>query len=107
MRASRLRHRMVLQEKGTVTQSASGQEEFTWVDVAILPSEARPTSGREVLRNGVSLALATTIVSTRYRAGVKPQMRLLWGDRTLGIEQAIDVDGRGRELELLCTEVVR
>ena len=107
MRAGKLRHRMILQDKGPVTKSGSGQEVFTWVDVARINAEAKPTSGREVLRNGAQIADATTIISMRYRAGVKPHMRLLWGARVLDVKQAIDVDGRGRELELVCTEVIR
>lgn len=107
MRAGKLRHRITIQKKGPVTRSASNQEVFSWVDVLTVRAEARPASGRELLRSGAQLADATTVFSIRYRKGLTPAMRVLWGDHVLDLKQVIDVDGRGRELELLCTEVVR
>jgi SPP1 family predicted phage head-tail adaptor len=106
VRAGLLRSRWTLQRK-LVTRSASGDEVVTWSDVATIWADERPTSGTERLRDAAELAQLTTTFSIRYRNGVTPQMRVTRDSRTLDIQQVVNVDGRKRELQLVCSEVVR
>lgn len=106
MRAGKLQHRVVI-EQATTTKSATGAPVVTWAEYKQVWAEARPMSGDEVLRSVAEVAQGTTIFSIRYRRAVNPKMRLLWQDRVFDIQQVIDVGGRGREMELLGTEVIR
>ena len=106
MRAGQLRDRWTIQRK-SVAKSATGAEVVTWTTLCTIWAGEKPMSGTEVLKSGANIAQQTTVLSLRYRSGITPAMRATRGSRVLDIEQAINPDGRKRELELLCTEVVR
>ena len=80
---------------------------MAWTDLVTVWAEERPTTGKEVLRSAAQIAEGTTILVMRYRPGITPTMRAVRGTRILDIQDTTDVDGRNRELQLLCIEVVR
>lgn len=100
MRAGALRHQLVLQEK-SVSRDAYGGEVISWSTFAIVPGEAAPISGREIVQMRMADADVTTRFRIRHVVGVKPTMRVLWDSLPFNITSVIDVGGRGRELELL------
>lgn len=106
MFAGRLRYRWTIQRK-SVTRSATGDEIVTWPNVAEVWAEEKDRSGNEVLRGTVAIAQKITTLSIRWRSGITPAMRMTRDGRVLDIEQVLNPDGRKRELELLCTEVVK
>ena len=105
MRAGELRHRVTIQQK-IVTRDTFGGEVVTWADVATVWAAVEPLRGREFLDAKQIQAETAYRVRMRYRSDVDTDMRIVWDSRTLEITAVLDVDGRGRELELMCREVV-
>lgn len=105
IRAGKLRHRVTLQERSSSTEADGGQVN-TWSDVETLRAEVLDLRGREFLAAREAHAEVTVKVRIRYRAGVRPAMRLAFGSRVLDIVHVVDLAGRRRVLELLCQEVL-
>ncbi|MDH4319948.1 MAG: phage head closure protein [Desulfobulbaceae bacterium] len=103
MRAGRLRHRVIIQAAGG---TANGYNEVvaTWSNVATVWADVRPASGKEQWRGLEPEAVVSHEVAMRYRAGVGPANRLLFGSRVLNIKAVLNLDERNRELLLLCEE---
>lgn len=101
----KLRHRITLQELVKTDDGYGGIVE-TWQDVATVWAAIEPLKGTERYQAQQVQSELTHKVTIRYRAGIKPQMRILYGNRVFDIEAVIDVDERHRWLELLCSEVV-
>jgi SPP1 family predicted phage head-tail adaptor len=101
MQAGRLRHRLVIQSK-SVTRDSYGGEVVAWVEFATVWGEKRPLRGAEYIAMQSAQADITSRFVIRYLPGVTPAMRVLDGEATHDISEVIDVNGRSRELELLC-----
>lgn len=108
MRIGPLRKRITLQRDGGATQDAAGQPVAAWQTVATVWAEVVPAAGLERFVPGAAqeTAVLTHRVRIRYRTGVTPGMRALWGSRVLDIERVDDPTGRRAELALLCRELV-
>ena len=104
MEAGRLRNRVTLQEK-EVTKDAYGAEVITWADVATVWAAVEPLAGREFMEGRSLDAELSTRIRIRYREGVRPTYRATWGDHVYDIQSVIDVNGRHRELLLMCREL--
>jgi len=105
MRAGRLRNKVTLQEK-SVTLSAEGEEVVTWVNVATVWAGVEPLTGREYAIASAEYAEVTTRVVMRYRPGVVPEQRVVFGEHTYNVRSVIDPDMRHKELQLMCDEVL-
>jgi SPP1 family predicted phage head-tail adaptor len=105
MRAGDLNRRVTLQT-ATETQDGAGQPIPAWSDVATVWAAVEPLEGRELFAAQQINAEAIVMVRIRYRPGVRPKMRVLYGSRLLGIISVIDPGERHEELRLLCSEVV-
>jgi len=101
MRAGELRHRVIIQQK-YVTQDAEGITTESWADIATVWAAIEPLRGREFFDAAAVNAEVTTRIRIRYRSGIVPAMRVVYGSQVYEIESVIDVGGRRRELELLC-----
>lgn len=107
MRAGRLRHRITLQQQDPdpPAQSADGGRIDAWLTAAdLVPAEVRQLRGREFEGQGQALAEVTTRIRIRNHPSlaIAPDWRVLHGSTVYDIVHVIDVDGRGRDLELLC-----
>lgn len=102
MRAGRLRHRVDVQAK-VVTRDAVGGESISWATIAAVWAEVQPLSGREYVAMRQAQADVAVRVRMRYVVGVNPAMRVVHGAAVYNILEVIDVAGRKRDLELLCT----
>ena len=105
MRAGWLRKRVTIQEK-RADRDPFGAERIIWVNVATVWAGVEPLRGREYLEAKQMQADVSTRIRMRYRSGVTPEMRVLYDGRTYEIESVIDVLERGRELNLMCREIV-
>lgn len=105
MAIGKLRHRITLQTP-TLTQDSLGVVSETWSDTATVYAQIEAISGREFFDAARVNAEVTHRVRIRHRPGIVPAMRVLAGDRTLDIHSVLDVDGRKRELTLMCVERV-
>lgn len=106
MNAGQLRHRVTIQQLTRVEDEGGGHEE-NWADVATVWAAIKPMRGSERYEAQQVQSTLTHKVTIRYRAGIKPQMRILYGNRIFEVEAVIDVDERHKWLELLCSEVVQ
>lgn len=105
MEAGRLRQRVTIQEKDP-TQDEYGEEVPTWSDVATVWAAVEPLRGREFLEAQRVGAEVTTRIRIRYRDGIVPEMRVVWGDHVYDIEAVIPVKERQREIHLMCKELM-
>lgn len=101
MQSGKLRHQLVIQQK-SVTRDDHGGEVVTWATFATVWGEHRPIRGREYIALQTAQSEITTRFVVRYVAGVTPAMRVSLDGDVHDIVEVIDVNGRHRELELLC-----
>jgi SPP1 family predicted phage head-tail adaptor len=105
VRTGDLRHQVILQSK-TEGRDAVGGVVEAWSDVATVWASVEPLDGKEFFAAERVNADATTRIRMRYRAGVTPVMRAVYGARIFDIQNVINVDERNRELRLMVREVV-
>lgn len=104
MRAGALRHRVRIQTR-SATADNYGEPAQTWTTTHTdVPASVEPLSGREMITAAAVQSAITHRVRMRYAAGVDAAARVLFGTRVLDVQSVINVDERGRELELMCTE---
>lgn len=106
MRAGKLRNRVTIQSPGQGVDDFGMPTQQTWADVDTVWAEIKPITGRERWASDWTANIATVAVSMRYRSDIKPNYRVIFGDRVLRIAgPPINVDQRNRELILTCEEV--
>ena len=111
--ASRLKHRMTLQQEVTSADGAGGYVK-SWADVAQLWAEITPISttgaangrmsGRELLLGGQLQPEISHRITLRFQEGVTPAMRLVYDGRIFNIRHVANVQEQGEVLELLAQE---
>jgi SPP1 family predicted phage head-tail adaptor len=106
MRAGKLRHRVTIQEDQGTTQDSLGQEIEDWQDVATVWAAVEPLQGREFLEAKQLQAEVTTRIRIRYRSGIEPEMRVVWGSHTYDVVSVVELESRRQEIELMCREVL-
>jgi SPP1 family predicted phage head-tail adaptor len=104
--AGKLRHRVTVQHlvAGSPQQTASGQPDTSWQEFMTVWASIEPLNGRELFAAQEHHAEVTHRVRMRYHDGITPLMRVKFGDRYFGIFSVIDLELRGRELQLMCSE---
>jgi SPP1 family predicted phage head-tail adaptor len=105
MKIGKLRHRVRLQEY-VISKDSFGAEVENWSDTATVWASIEPLSGREYFAAQQINAEVSTKITIRYRAGVKPTMRILFGGRIFEILSVINTEEKNRELILMCREVL-
>ena len=105
MRSGDLRHRITVQVKSLVTDNIGGWSE-TWSTFATVSAAIWPVSAKERISGQQLAGEVTHRVRIRYLAGVIPSMRISFSGRTLQIISVINMEERGIQLDLLCSEVV-
>jgi SPP1 family predicted phage head-tail adaptor len=105
MKSGAMRQRVVIQQNLGVKDEA-GQRVPRFVDLAEVWANVRGVGGGEVLWGVQVQASITDVLTIRYQRGISPQMRVIHDRRTLNIESVIDADGKRRELQLHCKELV-
>lgn len=101
MRAGKMREFVTLQSK-SVSRAANGEELVTWGTYATVWAQVQPIGGREYSAIRLAQSDITHRFRIRYLSGVNTGMRVLLDGRPYDIVEAINVDQRNRELELLC-----
>ena len=104
-----LRHRLVIQSENAAGDAGGGQGADPWADpvlVATVWGRVEPLTGGERLRAMQIEDRVTHRITIRYRAGITPRMRVVFGARTFNIRAVINPEERNRMLELLCEEGV-
>lgn len=101
LRAGELDRRVTLQQRSG-SKDAFGQQLTTWSDMATVWANIRPTNGREILTAGAIAAEVSHIVTIRYRPGIAPSMRLLYGSQVFNIVAVVEPELAHVSLELYC-----
>jgi len=89
----------------TSTKDSIGSPVQSWNTIATTWAEVRQASGSETFRRQQMQAGATWTIIVRYRSDLRPQMRVLWRNRTFQIRSLENSDMRRRFLELACEEL--
>lgn len=105
MNIGAMRHRITIQQL-VESSNTFGEVEKTWQDVATLWASIEPLRGREYFDSQQINAEVTTRIRIRYRPGIKPKMRAVYGERIFDIQSVIDVEERHKEIHLMCKEVM-
>ena len=105
--AGRLRDRVTIQTR-SVTRDAYGAEVVTWATLATVWASVETLSGREYLATisgGIPQVRSERLsrVVIRYRSDVREYMQIVYGNRTLRIEQVLEAERR-EALHLMCSE---
>jgi SPP1 family predicted phage head-tail adaptor len=98
-----LNQRITIQSQTRTADGMGGWTE-TWATLATVWAAVWPVSAREILKAGQTSMEITHRIKIRYRAGVDPSYRILFGTRYFSIMSIINVGERGEWLELLCKE---
>jgi len=99
-----LRQRVSLQTK-TITK-AEGIPQENWITVVTVWAAITDLSGKEYFQAASVQSEVTSRIRIRYRPGMSPRMRVLYGSRVFAILSIIDKEERHREIELMCREVI-
>ncbi len=105
MRAGSLRHRITIQQ-ATTTQDAYGEPVPTWATYATRWAAIVPVSGSEADVDGMETAEVRHKFRIRHTSGVRPKMRISYDSRVFEILAVIDVGERGKQMELICQEII-
>lgn len=103
MQAGKLRHRVTIQQL-VGTRDVDGAVVPTWQNVKTVWGAVEPLRGREFVEAAQLQEEITTRVRIRYRSGIVPAMRVLWGGFIYDIRAVVHVETRFREMHLMCVE---
>lgn len=107
MKAGSLRHRVTIQSKDdSQSQDAYGSEAPTYTNWATVWAEIEPLTGREFLAAKQITAEVTTRIKIRYRSGILPEWRVMFGSIYYDILSVIHKEEREREIHLMCQEIL-
>jgi SPP1 family predicted phage head-tail adaptor len=103
VRAGDLRTRIVIEMQSRQPDGQGGWQ-VTWTQVAQVWAGIWPRSASEDVQHDRPAGSATHDVWVRYRADIKPEMRLVAGARTFGILGVMDVEDRKHWLKCIVEE---
>lgn len=106
MNPGELRHFIVFQEKSKY-RNEFGEEMDYWEDVLKARAGIYPISGKEFFAAEKVNSEITHKIRMRYVPGVKPDMRIKFGERIFEQKAPpINFQERNVELQLLCRELI-
>lgn len=96
LRAGVLNKRVTIQQlvAGSPQQNSGGETDEDWADVATVYAAIEPLRGRELIAAQSTASEVTGQIRIRYRSGVTPKMRCVFGTRYYDILAVVD----GREM---------
>ena len=103
MRAGRLGSRVTIQQR-TDTQNEIGELVPTWSTLSAVWADVIHNSGLETIKAGASASVVKASIRIRYRADVKPSMRVVKGSDVYNIEAVLPDQGRVY-CDLVCERV--
>jgi SPP1 family predicted phage head-tail adaptor len=102
---SDMRHRLELEQPQRTSLSGGGVS-VTWVKLADIWASITPLKMREHFTRHQVNSEITHSITIRYRADVRPEMRLVKGTRVFEIISVLNEQERNRWLQLECSEQV-
>lgn len=101
----RLRHRITIEQRST-SQNSFGEPLLTWTTFITRWASVEPIIGKEFFASQQVQSEVTTKIRVRDATGVLPQMRVNYNSRIYDIKSIMDIEERGREVLLMCQEVI-
>ena len=100
----KLRHRVTIQEFTSVRKTGGGRTK-TWADLTTVWAHVMPKAKDEII-NAMQLEGATDhVVTIRYRDEVNTNQRIKFGSRYFSIKSLVNIEEKGRFLEIEAREV--
>lgn len=108
MRTGKLRHRVTIESlvEGSPNRTATGRPDATWSTYLTTWASIEPLRGRELIEAHAVQSKIAVRIRMRYRAGVTAAMRVVHGQVVYPIEAVLDIEARGIELHLMCSQGV-
>lgn len=104
--AGELNKKVTLQHKN-VTKNAFGEEIVTWSTIASVWASIQSIKDREYFESQQIQNELTTRIIIRYRTGLKPYDRVVYGKRIFEIvSQPININTANTQLHLMCRELM-
>jgi SPP1 family predicted phage head-tail adaptor len=102
-----LRQRIRIEKKHEpVAQGSFGEQSPAWDLVAEVWASPEAMRGQEYLESRRLQADVDWRIRIRYREGITPAMRVVYGEKVFNIISVIDVKERHREMQLMCKELI-
>ena len=102
------RHRLTIEDYVETGRDQWNNPIEDWVPFDEVRGEVDPLQGREFFSAQQSHAEQTHRISMRYIKGIKPTMRVVWGERVFEIKSPpLNPMEQNYEIQLMCKEVVR
>lgn len=103
MKAGRLRHSISI-EKKVFIRNSFGEEQITYEPFCLAYASVEPMGGREYFLAQQMQATVDFKFTLRYRSGVKPHFRIVWGERIFDIQNIQNPDERNIQLIIYAKE---
>lgn len=105
--ASRLRHRIDIEEFAVTQDSTTGAITEAWTSILssndeLIPAEIMPMSGREFIAAASTQAGVNTKITIRYISGIVPAMRVVHGSNYYNIKAVLPDPSLRNHLTLMC-----
>ncbi len=101
------RHKLTIEEFRETGRDEYNEPIREWTEFATVRGEVDPLRGREFFASRQVQAEQTHRISFRYIKGVKPTMRIRWGERIFEIvAPALNPYEANYEIQLMCKEKV-
>ncbi len=101
--AGKLRHKIDIQQF-TTAKDSYGEDIKTWVSFHQCYASVNPLRGKEYFDTQQIVPEVDNKITTRYKSGIAPTMRIVWGSRTYEIRSVTNPDERNIMLEFLAVE---
>lgn len=98
-------NRSILIQSPPVGQNEDGDPNTEWSDLVRVWAKKEDLSGRELFAAQAANSEVSTRFRIRYRTGILPKMRVLYGGVSYKIEAVLDRTGSKEELQLMCASL--
>lgn len=105
IRTGELNKRVTIQQY-VETADTFGELDRTWSNLVTVWAKVKPISASETYSAQQTGMTVNHEVWIRYRTGIAPKMRVVYGSRTFEIDGVMNLDERGEFLILKCYEVL-
>ena len=103
MEAGKLRHKIDIQQF-TTTKDSYSEDIKTWVSFHKTFASITPLRGKEYFDTQQIVPEVDNKIVIRYRSGIAPTMRIVWGSRTYEIRSITNFNERNIMQEILAVE---
>lgn len=105
MKSGKLRHSISI-EKKVMFRNSFGEEEITYEPFCLAYASIEPIGGREYFLAQQTQAQVDYKFTLRYRSGIRPDFRIVWGERIFNIQSILNMEERNIQLTIYAKEFV-